>query len=145
MQARVVYEGLDLQHELLRLPQVVGVQKRQKLAMRSFDARIPCCTRSCVCLVVVVDRSAKFLNNGRGVIGRTVVNDNDVDRAIGLGQHAFDRLPHISLAVEDRDDDADEVTSFSRHYLPIVLGDLSSECQAARGWLVSSLSRSCVE
>src|SRR6185369_16339611 len=97
-------EARALQLELAWRVEIVGVEKRQQIA--PCDAR-PVIARRRYASVRLVHQAHRFAE-GPGdldrTIGRSVVDDDDLERWARLRENARDRLGQIALAVEDRDD-----------------------------------------
>ena len=93
-----------------RLPCIVGVEERDILPGRHIETRIPSGRCARVRLVPVAHASltaVEAFDELAGAIGRTVIDDDQVEIAIRLGENAIDRLAKDRPAIEGRDDDAD--------------------------------------
>ena len=54
-------------------------------------------------------RSPYARQNLRRLIGRTIVDDDDLERRQGLGERAVDGVAHLARAIPGRDDDGDRL------------------------------------
>jgi len=94
--------GLDL----LGLPQVVGVQEGDEIAGGGGDARVARGRHAGVLPADVAQaRVAPAADALRGVVGGPVVDDDDLEALVGLGERAVDRLPHHAGTVIGWDHD----------------------------------------
>lgn len=98
-----------LVHE--RLDEVVAVDEADPIAARDVDARVPSRREAAVRLVddpdARVPRRVPVANRGAAVRG-PVVDDDDLEVAMGLGEHAVEAAREVDLDVVDGDDDGDE-------------------------------------
>ena len=88
---------------------VVGVHEREHRALRHLDG---CVSGRAVARVLLVDvaHALAVASRDRGAaVARAVVDDDQFERAIGLREDAFDRLPEVGGAVVDADEDADRL------------------------------------
>jgi len=95
--------------ELLRQEAVVGIEKREVLPGCELDRRIAGRSGATVLLARETDALAVPLGDRPRVVLRAVVDDDDLDRAVGLGECAVDRLVEVEPGVVGRDQDADQV------------------------------------
>lgn len=99
----------DLARELVWKPAVVRIEERDQLAPSTPDALVPSRPRSLILLEHVLDATLdEGLHRGCRVVGRSVVDDDDLDEWIVLVQDAFQRLGEVLRVVVRRDDDADQ-------------------------------------
>lgn len=98
--------GLDLPIELVRQPVVVGVEKRHELAVSLRKALVSGFRESDVRprkrhQARVVNRP----NDPQRAVCRPVVDDDDLEVLVGLGDDTFDGLGNELLCIEGWDDD----------------------------------------
>src|SRR5271165_2192116 len=96
------------------------IQKTQELSRGSADPGIPCCR---VAVLFLLDQP-HFTGIGAdklgGGIGRSVVNDENLQRPVLLRENAVERLGDVSAAVVRRNYDADQsVHSFAPSVSPM--------------------------
>ena len=111
--ARALREGGDLALDLLRQPEVVVVEQRDELAPREGERLLA--TPGGALRVGVVDEphdvrvaADVVLDDGRRIVGRAVVDDDVLERAVGLPERRLDRLGDQLGPVPRRREDADE-------------------------------------
>src|SRR5205085_10980505 len=111
--ARALHEGGDLALDLLRQPEVVVVEQRDELAPRQRERLLP--APGGALRVGVADETHDVrvaadvvLDDGRRVVGRAVVDDDELERAVGLPKRRLDRLGEQLGPVPRRHEDADE-------------------------------------
>jgi hypothetical protein len=101
-------EHLDLRLDLPGEEGVIRIEQRDEFSSRMQEAKVPRRRDAAVGLVDVAHRPAIALDDGASVVGRSVVDDDDLDVAIALREHALDRRADDRRAVVRRDDDAHE-------------------------------------
>ena len=90
------------------LPQIVLIEKGQKMALGKVRARIPCRGLSAVLRVAHIADVCNFLQQRTGVVGRCIVHDDDFGGRKGLRAYGINGLLQISgAAVVGGNDDAD--------------------------------------
>ena len=126
--------GVDLLFQLGRMPQIVGIDRRDERSAPPRDAQVS--RRRAATILLANQRHARVVaykapGNVGGAVGRPVVDDEHLDVAVGLGQHRAERLSQRPLGIEGRDDDGDQRIC-RRHgaataaaYLPRILRWLS--------------------
>lgn len=107
-------EHLDLRLDLPGEEGVVRVEQRDELASRVHEAEVPCRRHAAVGLVDVSHRPPVAFNHSAGVVRGSVVDDDDLDVAVALREHALDRRPDDPRSIVRRDYDTDE----TRHPRP---------------------------
>src|SRR5437763_5181401 len=107
----ILRQRAHLQFQLARQQQVVAVEVLQQLAARDLPSRLARRAGA----AVLAAHAAHFrmprhqCGDGRGrVVGRRVVDDDDLDGTVALRERALDRFDQHRRAVEHRDDDADQ-------------------------------------
>gem|GEM_PF-2628576 len=104
---RVTGQDRELAGELVRLPEVVGVQEGDHRPGGDRHARVA--RRRHAAVRAAQPAHAAVGEPGAeargGVVGRAVVDHDDLEVAVGLRERARDRLPDDAGAVEGRDHD----------------------------------------
>ena len=80
----------DLLLELGRQPFIIGVEERDPFAFCGFDTGVSGRARPAVVLVDVSDLFPVRRDDGCGVVGRAVVDDDELVRGVGLIQDTVD-------------------------------------------------------
>src|SRR5258707_1154551 len=93
--------------ELPRSPDVIRIEKGDVLAARGGDPGIPGGAGAEVLLADDNDSMAVAVQNLRRVVGRAVVDDDDLESGTGLRQRTVDRVAKKATVVVRRDDDGD--------------------------------------
>jgi len=99
-------QHLDLRLDLPREKRVVRIEQCDELAAHVGEAEVPRRRDPTVPLVNVAHRPAITLDDGAGVVGRAVVDDDDLDVGIALRERALDRGADDSRPVVSGDDHA---------------------------------------
>lgn len=89
------------------MPQIIGRQKCYKVSLRSSKSQIAGGGGPRVRLKQISNLISLTRNGRCCLIRRAIVGNEDLDRAVGLRQHALNRFPEISLAVVDGNNTAD--------------------------------------
>ena len=80
-------QGVDLPLDLGRRPQVVGIQERDQVRSRAAPTRVAGRGQACIVLSdnldPLVDRGVS-LRNRAGIVGRSIIDDDDLERAMRL-------------------------------------------------------------
>jgi len=101
----------DLQLELAGLEEVVAVEVLDELTLGRQPPGLPCSADAGVRLVNnshLGMKARQAVGRGSGVVGGSIVYDDDFDGPVGLGEDAGHRLPEHGCPVEDRDDRRNE-------------------------------------
>ncbi len=104
---RVAEEVIDLPGCFVRDPEVVGIEEGDEVAVAEGEAGVAGCAGTLIGLADADDLREGLGDGGAGV-GGAVVDDDDFEGAIVLGEDAFDGLADVFLGVVDGDDDGDE-------------------------------------
>ena len=107
------FEQRDLAGKLLRVPPVVGIEKGDVLAVGFLNGPVARGAKTPVGVLHIKDALSEAGGDGRSVIGGAVVDDDDLDVRVGLGEDAFDGLGEIPTVVVAGNDGRD-----SRHGAP---------------------------
>ena len=94
----VLLHAGDLLLELLRKPNVIGIQRSDVFPAGHTDRRIPGGAHSCVALPNELNSGIlfyEFLDNGTRAILGTIINYNDFQRLIRLRKDRIQRLPNV--------------------------------------------------
>src|SRR5262245_11866871 len=108
VQFRTDLKPNHLTRQLLRVPQIVGIQESDKLTLCYTQSSVARRRRSGTGLPRVANPVIVIGDHGGGVIGRAIVHDNDLQRPVRLGQNAIERLVQVPLAIEDGDNTTDQ-------------------------------------
>ncbi len=103
---RLALEHRDLLGELRRRQDVVGIEERDVGAARGGEPRVAGGRQAPIGLPEDADPAAVAPQDGRRVVGRAVVDHDDVDGVERLRERAVDRLGEKSRVVERGDDEA---------------------------------------
>lgn len=90
---------------------VVGAQDLDVVASGQLEAAVEVCEKADVARVDVQAKArigAVGLDNSSRVVGRGVVDDDQLEVGVGLVQHALDRAPDEARVVVGGDADADQ-------------------------------------
>ena len=101
-------EPLHLPRQLLRMPEVVGVQERQEGTGRGFDARVAGGRLTPIRLPYDQHGLRASLGDTRRVVSGPVVDDDHLEVLVALGEDALEGLGEVPLAVVDGYDAAHE-------------------------------------
>jgi len=104
----VVAETLHLKLELVRMPEIIGIEERQERAARGAGAEVAGRRRPQAPLSHDTDAITVRARDVDAVVVGAVVGDDDLDRRVALVQHAGQRVPQEAAGVEHGDDAADE-------------------------------------
>ncbi len=96
-------EGGELALDLVRLPEVVGIEKGDELAAGDSERRVARRPDAGARLGNHLDFRAVAGGNRGAAVARAVVDDNHLVAGASLGQHALDRLGEVGLTVADWD------------------------------------------
>ena len=105
----------DLQRQLVGLPQVVGIEERDELAIGRVDTAVSRRRRS-LSLLFDETHSCKRGGDRCGRIARAVIHYDDLEVAVTLRQHTSKRLGEKTLGVVGRNNHADESLSLAIHW-----------------------------
>jgi hypothetical protein len=111
----ILIEAAELPRELARRPHIVGIEERDHVAGRGREPDVPGRRRSTVLLAPRDHAVAQCGDHVWGVIGRSVVDDDDLEVVVVLCLDARDRLGEEAPHLEHRDDDADTAGDDARH------------------------------
>src|SRR5712691_6073796 len=103
----VLSEVGDLALKLPREPDVVGIEEGDQAAPRAGDALIARMPWPAVRLISVRNTVAEFGDPPPGVVGRSIVDDDDFEIAVSLGKHRLERRRNGPPRVECRHDNRD--------------------------------------
>src|SRR5687767_1760521 len=94
--------------QLLGVPEVVGIEKGNPIAPRERHTMIAGRRRPLVLLTNIGngDLTGILLYDCRGVVRRSVIDDDDLRGFIRLGQNALDGFPNETFTVIGRNNDA---------------------------------------
>jgi len=102
-------EERDLACDLVWKPAVIRIEERDQLAPSTPDALVSRRPRTLVLLEHVLDATLdERRHRGCRVVGRSVVDHDDLDERIVLVQDALEGLGEVLRVVVRRDDDADQ-------------------------------------
>ena len=99
VQARVQRQGGELPLQPILYPKIIRVQKRNKIAGGHADAMIAGGRRSGIILPEVAHPITVLRNGVAGIVGRAVVNDDNLIRRPGLPERTLDGLDDHLCAV----------------------------------------------
>src|ERR1041385_757368 len=104
---RVLAKCVQTRVKMMRQEMIVGIEEDKKIPVTLSNAAI---ARRCLTLVPLlhIPHFGIAPDDLGGIIGRTIIDDDDFMAAVGLSEHAFDGLGEISRMVVGRDDDADQ-------------------------------------
>ena len=95
---------LGQRRQMIGLPQIVGVEERDPLAVRLRDSAVARRAGAGVGLPHQSHAFAEQIFDARhAAVGRTVVNDDDLVGAVGLGERGFERGADEACLVVERD------------------------------------------
>ena len=106
VEIRIAGQRIELQHQAVRGPEVVGVEKGQHVAGRVVDSVVEGFGEALLLQAMVAHRRKRACDVGRAV-RRRVVDDVDVERGMLLVQDAPHAFGEVTLAVVHGNDDAD--------------------------------------
>src|SRR5262249_47269592 len=111
---------------------VVRIEKEQHFAMAGCKAGVERGNVSTLRFSHELDAVGKARQDRERVVGRAVVDNDDLKRAVGLRKRALQGLSHEARIVEVNDDYGYEGSLHVRHYL---IGTLLSQisCRGAGG------------
>ena len=98
---------LDPELQRPRQQPVVGVEEDEQLAVALADAGVAGGREAEVLLADAAD-AGEALGDSARVVGRAVVDDDDLDLGVGLREDALDRLVEVAGLAEAGDDDRDQ-------------------------------------
>jgi hypothetical protein len=101
-------KAFPLTGKFIRKPDIVGVEKGEKLASRLFDAAVTCSGEPSIRLLDIADAGVIRFQARNCIIGGTVVYDDHLKRSIRLGKGTFDSLDDKAPTVVRRNDYTDE-------------------------------------
>ncbi len=108
----VVAQRFQLDFGFSRQEQIVAVEILEECAVRKKPPGLPSRAWTGVGLMNApgsrMRRRELVANCGR-LVGRPVVHEDDLDRAMSLGEHAVDRFAQHSGTIEDRNDRGNEI------------------------------------
>jgi len=114
--SRVLFEQLEYRAQVLRVEAVVVEEDHQELGLGELDQTIEIAHHSDVLVgphvveSLVRDRG----DDGRRLVGRRVVAHDQPEVAVGLCEHAVDRLGEEARSIECRNSDRDPRARHSR-------------------------------
>ena len=113
--AVVLAHERDLLFELVGRPEVVGIKKRDPLALRLPQSAVARQGGAAVALVLDIPDPlvGKRRDDGVGIVGRTVVDDDQFPVRVGLRQNRPDRLADQRGGVPGRHNDRYESVNHS--------------------------------
>ena len=104
--ASIYHRGKIIKH--VRRPYVVSVEIAYPIPCRNLQPGITRATHTAIRLVVHSDPPVPgsiFVQYGRGLVGRTVINANAFEIRESLRQHRFHRIARVDLQVVKRNYD----------------------------------------
>ena len=135
----IVLQSTDLQHKFFRQQEVVAVEILDEFSSCYSPPGLTRQTWSRVMLMHDMDffgvLGSKRIRNIRRIVRRTVIDDNDLDGAIGLPNHARYRLSQKIGPVMNRDDrahkacDCDSAHCAARYLLDQRLNNNTSQAR----------------
>src|SRR5262249_25903228 len=97
----------DLGGKLFGFPEVIAVQERQQLAASRANAGVAGLSDSLVGLANVDDPVAVWSDPFRGLIRRSVIDNNYLGGLMRLGKNAFEGRADVRCLIVRRDDNTD--------------------------------------
>ena len=91
--------------KMIRQQVIVRVQKNEELALTRLNASVACRGKSLVCLNDILGLRIPT-HDIRSMIGRSVIDDNDLEVGIGLNQNSTNGLVQEMRLLIARNDDA---------------------------------------
>ena len=128
----------DLMSQLVRQPQVVAVEKGDEFATAGGYAVIARGGLALVALVQITYRRRVAGDHGSGVIGRAVVDDYDIQRAIGLCQNTVQGCSNPATGIPGRNHHGH--SSGSRAHALLSGPDSSSSARYRRAYSAATRS-----
>ncbi len=113
----VVANHVNLAFELCRQPEVVGIEKGDPISSSLMNAFVAGCRGPLSLLVEITDRASNGANQIPSVVGRAVIDDDDLTRWTGLRQDRFDRFLERRHAIIAGNDYADVHRGLDGYFL----------------------------
>ena len=103
----LAFEDLQLPSLLVWEPQIIRIKERKVFSHRQTNAMIARARGSRIRLSKIADVGCEPSRDFRRLIGRTIVNYDDLGGRQGLGKDAIQSFSEIALAIVNRDDATD--------------------------------------